>query len=64
MQPSSDPPRKPPNAQEAPAGLEEEIRHRAHELYEQRGRVNGNALDDWLQAQAEVLAERSRATAA
>jgi hypothetical protein len=64
MQLSSGPPRKPAKEQEAPVGLEEEIRHRAHELYEQRGRVNRNGLDDWPQAEAEVLAERSRATAA
>jgi hypothetical protein len=28
---------------------EERVRQRAHELYEQRGRVDGFALDDWLQ---------------
>jgi hypothetical protein len=35
---------------ESPNGLREEIRHRAHELYEQRGRVDGVAWDDWFQA--------------
>ncbi len=35
--------------------IEERIRRRAYELYEQRGRVDGFALDDWLQAEAEVL---------
>lgn len=35
--------------------LEERIRRRAYEFYEQRGRVDGFALDDWLQAEAEVL---------
>jgi len=33
---------------------EEKIRQRAYELYEQRGRVDGFALDDWLQAEAEI----------
>jgi len=34
---------------------EEKIRARAYELYEQRGRIDGHASDDWLQAEAEVL---------
>lgn len=37
------------------AGLEEEIRHRAYELYEARGRAEGFDQDDWNQAEAEVL---------
>jgi len=35
--------------------IEDRIRHRAYQLYEQRGSVDGFALDDWLQADAEVL---------
>lgn len=35
--------------------IEDRIRHRAYQLYEQRGGVDGFALDDWLQAEAEVL---------
>jgi Protein of unknown function (DUF2934) len=35
--------------------LEHEIRLRAYDLYQQRGRMDGHALDDWLQAEAEVL---------
>ena len=35
--------------------IEDRIRHRAYPLYEQRGTVDGFALDDWLQAEAEVL---------
>ena len=34
---------------------EERIRRRAYVLYEQRGRVDGFALDDWLQAEGEIL---------
>jgi hypothetical protein len=34
--------------------IEERIRQRAHELYEQRGKVKGFALDDWLQSEAEI----------
>ena len=35
--------------------LEHSIRIRAYEIYEQRGRVQGHALEDWLQAEAELL---------
>jgi hypothetical protein len=35
--------------------IEERIRRRAYNLYEQRGRVDGFALDDWLQAEREIL---------
>ncbi len=34
--------------------LEEEIRRRAYELYEARGREDGHDLDDWLRAAAEI----------
>src|SRR5258708_1505524 len=37
------------------AKIEEQIRQRAHELYQRRGGWNGNATDDWLQAEEEVL---------
>jgi hypothetical protein len=37
------------------AELEDRIRNRAYHLYERRGYVHGHALDDWLQAKAEVL---------
>ncbi len=32
----------------------EEIRLRAYELYEARGRKDDHALDDWLRAEAEI----------
>lgn len=34
--------------------LQDQIRARAFQLYEQRGRDEGHDLDDWLQAEAEV----------
>ncbi len=34
--------------------IEHNIRLRAYELYEQRGRAHGFALGDWLQAEAEI----------
>jgi formate-dependent nitrite reductase cytochrome c552 subunit len=40
---------------------EEEIAARAYELYEQHGEVQGRALDDWLQAKAELEAAETSA---
>lgn len=44
-----------------PVELTDEIRARialkAYELYERRGRGDGHALDDWLEAERMVLAE-------
>ena len=36
--------------------LEKEVQVRAYERYEQRGKGHGFALQDWLEAEAEVLA--------
>ena len=35
--------------------LEERIRRRAYELYLDRGSQPGSALEDWLQAEEEIL---------
>ena len=35
--------------------IEERVRRRACDLYEQHGRVDGLALDDWLQAEREIV---------
>jgi len=43
---------------------EERIRLRAYELYEQRGKRDGHALDDWLQAEAELTERKSLRAAA
>lgn len=37
------------------ADIEERIRGRAYDIYERRGSMDGHALDDWLEAKAEVL---------
>ncbi len=42
---------------------EETIRQRAYELYEQRGRVNGHAVEDWLAAEAELQLKSKSAAA-
>jgi hypothetical protein len=38
--------------------FEERIRRRAYELYVLRGGEHGHDIDDWLQAEAELMAER------
>jgi len=39
-----------------PINLEDEIRHRAYEIFQERGGVSGNEHEDWLRAEREVLA--------
>jgi hypothetical protein len=39
-------------------GIEEQIRQRAYVLYKGHGQRDGSTLDDWLQAEEEVLALR------
>ena len=46
-----------------PLQLEERIRVRAYELYESRGREHGHDLDDWLQAEGEMLGPQRKAAA-
>lgn len=41
---------KPPDAE-----VEEQIRQRAYQLYEERGHLDGSAMEDWLIAEEEVL---------
>lgn len=40
----------------------QQIRQRAYELYEQRGRADGRDLDDWLQAECEIKGTQANAT--
>jgi DUF2934 family protein len=52
-----------PPADHKPSGgkrIEEEIRIRAYELFEQRGRLEGFQDEDWARAEAEVLAKYRR----
>ena len=39
-----------------PINLEDEIRRRAYEIFEERGRTPGDEHEDWLRAEREVLA--------
>jgi hypothetical protein len=49
---------------ESTSDLQEQIRRRAHELYEQRGRDDGHELDDWLQAESEMTKQKAKTVAA
>jgi hypothetical protein len=44
--------------------LQEQIRCRAYELFEQRGRIEGHELHDWLQAESEVAQKKAKVVAA
>ena len=44
--------------------LEEQIRTRAYELYEARGREEGHDLENWLEAEAEITGTPVRTAAA
>ncbi len=47
----------------AEADREEQIRLRAYELYEARGRGDGHDVEDWLEAEAEINGATERAAA-
>jgi len=45
-------------------GLNEQIRRRAFEPYEARGREEGHDVEDWLRAESEMAQQQSKALAA
>jgi hypothetical protein len=49
---------------QATSDLQEQIRSRAYDLYEQRGREDGHDLEDWLQAESEVTQQKAMTVAA
>jgi DUF2934 family protein len=51
----------PPRPNLIDAEIEEQIRKRAYELYQERGGVDGNATDDWRKAKKEVLSSKAKA---
>ena len=60
-----DPTKRPPSkAVSEPEQLEDQIRGRAYELYELRGREDGHDLEDWLRAEEEIAREKVRPIAA
>jgi hypothetical protein len=61
---SQDPTKKATNIGTHPnPGLEQQIRNRAYQLYEERGREDGHEVEDWLRAEAEVSRMVARAAA-
>lgn len=44
--------------------LQAQIRLRAYELYVLRGREDGHDLDDWLQAESEIVKPQRKAVGA
>jgi len=50
--------------QRAQQRMEEEIRVRAYQLFEERGRQEGYHHDDWVRAEAEIRAKYQRAKSA
>lgn len=42
--------------------MERKVRSRARQLYESRGQVEGQELQDWFQAETEVLENSTHAT--
>jgi Protein of unknown function (DUF2934) len=44
--------------------LEEQIQRRAYELYVERGNQSGSEIDDWLQAEEEILETQEQELAA
>ena len=62
--PTSTPNQIPTKVTKSTPDLQEQIRRRAHELYEQRGRDEGHELDDWLQAESEVTQQKAKTVTA
>ena len=52
-------PTKPPLLAGKPLDLTPQIAKRAYELYEQRGRQDGRAIQDWGQAEREIRKNKS-----
>ena len=47
-----------------PPYVEDQIRQRAYELYESRGREDGHEVEDWLNAEEEITKRGTRTAAA
>jgi hypothetical protein len=62
---STDLTKKPPTAVTSdPQELENQIRQRAYELYEARGREDGHEIDDWLRSEEKIAGKKTRTAAA
>jgi hypothetical protein len=64
---NENPPKKPPatlTSEPQEFELEYQIRLRAYELYEARGRKDGHEVEDWLRAEEEISEKKARTIAA
>jgi DUF2934 family protein len=62
---AKNPSKKPPAAVVTDSQeLEIQIRERAYALYEERGREDGHAVEDWLRAEQEIMEQEVRPKAA
>jgi Protein of unknown function (DUF2934) len=62
---NANPPKKSPaTVTSEPQELEHQIRLRANELYEARGREDGHELEDWFRAEEEIKKKNPRNIAA
>jgi hypothetical protein len=54
----------PPTSEPAASSVTEEaMRDRAYELYQERGRLDGRAIEDWLTAEDELMNIKGEGTA-
>ncbi len=56
--------KKPPTSDQQDLELEYQIRLRAYELYEERGREDGHELEDWFRAKEEIAIKKFRTASA
>ncbi len=56
--------KQPTSVTSEPQELVHQIRLRAHELYEARGREDGHEMEDWLHAEEEITHKKARTIAA
>ena len=62
---NENPPKKSPTSVTSePHELEHDIRLRAYELYESRGREDGHEQEDWFRAKEEITIKKFRTAAA
>ena len=61
---NENPPKKSPaTVTSEPHELEHQIRLRAQELYEARGREDGHELEDWFRAKEEITSKKVKTAA-
>jgi len=53
-----------PSHKEIPSDLRQQIQVRAYELYQARGAAPGHELEDWTQAETEIMRQRKMPHAA